>query len=65
VMPPARLSPVRHRTASASARCSFTPYGIAYVCAVAAIVISRWGWQRQGGDPDLIYEVAMWGFPPG
>lgn len=44
----------------------FHAYGIACVCAVAAaIVISRWGWRRQGGDPDLIYEVAMWGVPAG
>jgi prolipoprotein diacylglyceryl transferase len=41
-------------------------YGIAYVFAVAAaILISRRRWARAGGDPDLIYEVAMWGFPAG
>src|SRR6195952_5043107 len=41
-------------------------YGIAYVFAVAAaIFISRWGWRRQGGDPELVYEVAMWAFPAG
>jgi len=44
----------------------FHAYGIAYVFAVgAAILIARWGWRRRGGDPDLIYEVAMWGFPAG
>ncbi len=44
----------------------FHAYGIAYVFAVAAaILISRWGWRRQGGDPDLVYEVAMWAFPAG
>ncbi|HXO07110.1 MAG TPA: prolipoprotein diacylglyceryl transferase [Solirubrobacteraceae bacterium] len=44
----------------------FHAYGIAYVFAViAAIVVSRWGWKRMGGDPDLCYEVAMWGFPAG
>ncbi len=44
----------------------FHAYGIMYVLAVAAaILISRWGWRREGGDPDLIYEVAMWGFPAG
>jgi prolipoprotein diacylglyceryl transferase len=44
----------------------FHAYGIAYVLAVAAaIAISRWRWARAGGDPDLIYEVAMWGFPAG
>jgi prolipoprotein diacylglyceryl transferase len=44
----------------------FHAYGIAYVFAVlAAIGISRWGWRRQGGDPDLPYEVALWAFPAG
>ena len=44
----------------------FHAYGIAYVFAVAsAILISRRRWARAGGDPDLIYEVAMWGFPAG
>ncbi|HEX8976605.1 MAG TPA: prolipoprotein diacylglyceryl transferase [Solirubrobacteraceae bacterium] len=44
----------------------FHAYGIAYVFAVAgAILISRWGWRRQGGDPDLVYEIAMWAFPAG
>ena len=45
---------------------SFHAYGIAYVFAVAAaIAISRWGWRRRGGNPDLVYEVATWGFPAG
>ena len=44
----------------------FHAYGIAYVFAVAAaILISRWGWRRQGGDPDLVYEIAVWAFPAG
>ena len=44
----------------------FHAYGIAYVFAVtAAILVSRWGWRRKGGDPDLVYEVAMWAFPAG
>jgi prolipoprotein diacylglyceryl transferase len=44
----------------------FHAYGIAYVFAVlAAILVSRWGWRRQGGDPDLPYEVALWAFPAG
>ncbi|HEY2260453.1 MAG TPA: prolipoprotein diacylglyceryl transferase [Solirubrobacteraceae bacterium] len=44
----------------------FHAYGIAYVFAVAAaIFISRWGWRRQGGDPDLCYDVAIWAFPAG
>ena len=41
-------------------------YGLAYVFAVAgAIVVSRLRWRRAGGDPDLVYEVAAWGFPAG
>jgi prolipoprotein diacylglyceryl transferase len=41
-------------------------YGLAYVFAVmAAIVVSRRRWRAAGGDPDLVYEVAMWGFPAG
>jgi len=44
----------------------FHVYGIAYVFAVAAaILISRRRWAKAGGNPDLIYEVAMWGFPAG
>jgi prolipoprotein diacylglyceryl transferase len=41
-------------------------YGIAYVFAVgAAIVVARHRWRKAGGDPDLVYEVALWGFPAG
>jgi prolipoprotein diacylglyceryl transferase len=41
-------------------------YGLAYVFAVAAaIFITRWRWRRVGGDPDLCYEAAAWGFPAG
>jgi prolipoprotein diacylglyceryl transferase len=41
-------------------------YGLAYVFAVAAaIFIGRRRWARAGGDPDLCYEVALWGFPAG
>ena len=41
-------------------------YGIAYVFAVAAaIVVARRRWGKAGGDPDLCYEVALWGFPAG
>jgi prolipoprotein diacylglyceryl transferase len=44
----------------------FHAYGIAYVFAVAAVIVmSRRRWARVGGDPELIYEVAMWGFPAG
>jgi prolipoprotein diacylglyceryl transferase len=41
-------------------------YGIMYVIAVAAaILVTRVRWRKDGGDPDLVYEVAMWGFPAG
>ncbi len=44
----------------------FHAYGIMYVFAVAAaIVITRQRWRRNGGDPDLAYEAAKWGFPAG
>jgi prolipoprotein diacylglyceryl transferase len=44
----------------------FHAYGICYVFAVtAAIMITRRRWARAGGDPDLVYEVAKWGFPAG
>jgi prolipoprotein diacylglyceryl transferase len=44
----------------------FHAYGIMYVLAVAAaIYISRRRWSAAGGDPDLVYEVAKWGFPAG
>ncbi len=40
----------------------FHAYGIAYVFAVAAaILITR----RRSGDPELVNEVALWGFPAG
>lgn len=44
----------------------FHAYGIAYVVAVtAAIYITRWRWRKQGGDPDLAFEIAIWAFPAG
>jgi prolipoprotein diacylglyceryl transferase len=44
----------------------FHAYGLMYVLAVAAaIFVSRRRWAKAGGDPELIYEVAMWGFPAG
>ena len=44
----------------------FHAYGIAYVLAVAAaIYISRWRWRQLGGDPDLMFEIAIWAFPAG
>jgi len=44
----------------------FHAYGICYVIAVAAaIMIARRRWAKLGGDPDLCYDVAKWGFPAG
>jgi prolipoprotein diacylglyceryl transferase len=41
-------------------------YGLAYVAAVtAAVLITRVRWRRAEGNPDLVYQVAMWGFPAG
>jgi prolipoprotein diacylglyceryl transferase len=41
-------------------------YGLAYVFAVtAAILVTRWGWKRKGGDPNLPQETALWAFPAG
>ncbi len=41
-------------------------YGLAYVFAVmAAILVTRRRWEALGGDRELVYEVAMWGFPAG
>ena len=41
-------------------------YGLAYVFAVAAaILVTRWGWKRKGGDPNLPQETAVWAFPAG
>ena len=44
----------------------FHAYGIMYVLAVAAaIYVTRRRWKAFGGDPDLVYDVAKWGFPAG
>ena len=41
-------------------------YGLAYVVAVsAAIIITRRRWQALGGNRELVYDVAIWGFPAG
>ena len=41
-------------------------YGLAYVAAVtAAVMITRRRWEARGGDRELVYEVALWGFPAG
>jgi prolipoprotein diacylglyceryl transferase len=41
-------------------------YGLMYVLAViAAVAITRRRWTAQGGSPELVEEVALWGFPAG
>jgi prolipoprotein diacylglyceryl transferase len=41
-------------------------YGLAYVVAVvAAVAITMRRWEAKGGNRDLVYEVALWGFPAG
>ncbi len=41
-------------------------YGLMYALAVtAAVLIVRRRWEKLGGDPDLVYDVALWGFPAG
>ena len=40
-------------------------YGVMYIIAVAAaVLIARRRWRAQGSD-ELVYEVALWGFPAG
>jgi prolipoprotein diacylglyceryl transferase len=41
-------------------------YGLCYAVAViAAVAITRRRWAAQGGDPELVSDVALWGFPAG
>lgn len=41
-------------------------YGLCYLVGItAAIVLTRKLWRAKGGDPDLVYTVAMWGVPAG
>ncbi len=41
-------------------------YGLAYVFAVAAaIIVTRELWRREGEDPNLPQEIAVWAFPAG
>jgi prolipoprotein diacylglyceryl transferase len=41
-------------------------YGLAYVFAVlAAVTITARRWEAVGGDRELVYDVALWGFPAG
>jgi len=41
-------------------------YGLMYVVAIAlAIYITRRRWAAQGGNPDLVWDVALWAVPAG
>jgi prolipoprotein diacylglyceryl transferase len=41
-------------------------YGLMYAVGVAAaIAVTIRLWERRGGDRDLVYDVAIWGFPAG
>ena len=41
-------------------------YGLAYVAAVtAAVILTRRRWEARGGQRELVYDVALWGFPAG
>ena len=41
-------------------------YGLCYVVGItAAVLLTRRLWREKGGDPDLVYTVAMWGVPAG
>jgi len=44
----------------------FHYYGLAYVFAViAAVAITVRRWEAVGGDRELVFSVALWGFPAG
>jgi prolipoprotein diacylglyceryl transferase len=41
-------------------------YGLAYVFAViAAVAVTVRRWEARGGERQLVYDVALWGFPAG
>jgi prolipoprotein diacylglyceryl transferase len=41
-------------------------YGLAYVFAVlAAVMLTARRWEARGGNRQLVYDVALWGFPAG
>jgi prolipoprotein diacylglyceryl transferase len=41
-------------------------YGLMYVFAVAgAVIVSSRRWEAKGGSRELVYDVALWGFPAG
>ena len=41
-------------------------YGLAYVVGItAAVLLTRRRWRAKGGNPELVYTVALWGVPAG
>ncbi len=45
---------------------SIHAYALMYLVGIAAaIIITRRRWAAVGGDPELVYDVAMWGVPAG
>jgi prolipoprotein diacylglyceryl transferase len=41
-------------------------YGLCYVVGItAAVMLTRRLWRAKGGDPELVYTVALWGVPAG
>jgi prolipoprotein diacylglyceryl transferase len=45
---------------------TFHVYGLCYALAVVvAIAITRRRWEAEGGSRELVYDVALWGFPAG
>jgi prolipoprotein diacylglyceryl transferase len=41
-------------------------YGVCYAIGITgAILLTRRLWREPGGDPDLVYKVALWGVPAG
>ena len=44
----------------------FHYYGLCYVVGITgSILVARKLWREHGGDPDLVYTVALWGVPAG
>jgi prolipoprotein diacylglyceryl transferase len=44
----------------------FHYYGLMYVVGITlAVIITRHRWRSMGGNPDLVYEVAIWAVPLG
>jgi prolipoprotein diacylglyceryl transferase len=45
---------------------TFHVYGLMYVVGItAAVLLGRRRWAARGGDPDAIYDIALWAVPAG